>query len=761
MNKRDESFQRKLLETFRTEADEHLQAISSGLLQLEKSQSSSQPELVETIFREVHSLKGAARAVSLSEVETVCQALESVFSVFKRQSVVVSPELVDLLHQATDGLGQLLVTDAAHRRAEVPRLTTLIRQVESLLKQGSAPAASTPTPAEPPAPQPLPTPTADSPTHEERPAVADTIRTSTARLDSILLQTEEFLSAKLSAGQRAADLRALQAELITWRREWAKIQPSVRIAPRTLAKGGNSEKAEQQLGRLLEFVEWNKTLLETLEQQLAVTTQATEHDSRVLGTMVDNLLKDVKQTLMLPFASLLEGTPKLVRDLAHQQAKQVELVIHGSEIEVDRRILQELKDPLVHLIRNCVDHGIEKPAERERRHKPTSGTITIAVTPRESSKVEVLIADDGAGIDTDRVRAVALRQGLVSADNLAGLSEPEILKLVFQSGLSTSPIITDLSGHGLGLAIVQEKVERLGGSVSLESQPGAGATFRLLLPLTLATFRGLLVRVAEQRFVLPTAQVERVARVNVNDIQTVENRETVRLVGSLISLVRLGDVLGLPRPSLDATPDRVPVVVLAVADKRIAFVVSEILGEQEVLVKSLGPQLVRVQNIAGATVLGTGQVVPILNVPDLMKAAVKTASAPTAATAPAQAAAVQRKSILVVEDSITARSLLRNILESANYAVKTAVDGIEAYTYLNSESFDLVISDVEMPRMNGFDLTAKIRADKKWADLPVVLVTALDSRQDQERGIDVGANAYIVKSNFDQTSLLEVVRRLA
>ncbi|HEX9870966.1 MAG TPA: response regulator, partial [Candidatus Tectomicrobia bacterium] len=340
--------------------------------------------------------------------------------------------------------------------------------------------------------------------------------------------------------------------------------------------------------------------------------------------------------------------------------------------------------------------------------------------------------------------------------------EQEALALIFHSGVSTSPLITDISGRGLGLAIAREKAEKLGGGVSLETYPDVGTTFRIVLPLTLTTFRGVLVRAADHLFVLPTTYVQRVLRVNHADIKTVENRETLQLNGQAVSLVRLADVVELARPNAGGPAvERVPVVVLAAAERRMAFAVDAVLDEQEVLVKNLGPQLRRVRNIAGATILGTGQVVPVLNVPDVLKSAVRASAATVRpADAPVVSTEASRKSVLVVEDSITARMLLKHLLEAAGYQVMTAVDGVDGFTQLRSGAADIVVSDVDMPRMNGFDLTAKIRSDKKLADVPVVLVTALESRSDRERGIEVGANAYIVKSSFDQSNLLEVIRRL-
>jgi len=468
------------------------------------------------------------------------------------------------------------------------------------------------------------------------------------------------------------------------------------------------------------------------------------------------IMTPASRVSMLPFATLLESFPKLVRDLSRDCGKDAELTIVGGEIEIDRRILEEMKDPLVHLVRNCIDHGIETPKQREERGKPPGATIRIAILPKSADKVEIVVSDDGAGIDVQKVRGASVKLGLVSQEDAQKMDEQQSAGLIFKSGVSTSPMITEISGRGLGLAIVREKAEKVGGAVSVETQPGVGTTFRLILPLTLARFRGVLVRVGESLFVLPTRHVLSVLRVSRNEVKSAENRETIQINGRAASVVRLSDVLEMTQTSTDAdSKHKVLVLVLAWAGEQIGFVVDEILDEQEVLVKSLGKQLPRVRNIAGATVLGTGKVLPVLNVADLMHSAVK--MAPVSAARETEEAP---KSILVAEDSITSRTLLKNILEFAGYKVKTAIDGAEALAVLATETFDLVVSDVEMPRMSGFDLTVRIRADKRLSQLPVVLVTALDSRQDREHGLDVGASAYIVKSSFDQGNLLEVVRRL-
>ena len=754
MARKDNDFLKKLQATFAIEADEHLKAMSDGLLALEKSPVAGKwQEIVENIYRETHSLKGAARAVNRNDVEAVCQPLESVFAAVKRGVTTLSPELFDLFHKTVNGLERLLTSPAS----DVSQVAPLVQRLEEALTglgdrvleirdRGSAVRDQ-----------------AVSTTPVARPLTPETVRVAISKLDALFRQAEEMIAAKLAAEQRVADIRELGTALGMMKRASESMRshlPGVLpLLEEEMRKGGTRRGTEDITG-WLEALDEEDTATRSLANKIAILTAAAEADRRALGKMIDNLLEDAKKLLMLPLSSLFEILPKIVRDLAREQGKDVELVIQGSDIEIDRRIQEEMKDPLIHLLRNCVDHGIEAPAERTRKKKPARGKIAVSVSQKEAGKAEIVIADDGAGIDCAKVLAAAQNLGMVPYEAAKKLNEQDAATLVFRSGVSTSSVVTDISGRGLGLAIVMEKIEKLGGTIALETQSGAGTTFRIMLPVTLAALRGVVVRACEQLFVLPTVNVERVVRVRKEDVKTVENRETLLINGHTLSLVHLAEVLGLGggQEAADAAEYR-QVIVLVSGGERIAYVVDEVLNEQEVLLKGLGSQLARVRNIAGATALGTGKLAPFLNVSDLMRSSVDHAAPVTEKIAPA-AAEAQKKSVLVVEDSITARALLKNILEATGFRVKTAVDGLDALTTLKTESFDLVVSDVEMPRMDGFDLTMKIRADRKLAELPVVLVTALDSRENRERGIDAGANAYIVKSSFDQTNLLEVIKRL-
>jgi two-component system chemotaxis sensor kinase CheA len=757
MSAKDEEFLQSLRETFAVEAHEHLEAISKGLLELEKSPpEADRKRLVETIFRAAHSLKGAARAVNFHDIELICQSLEDSFAVWKRSGEVPSRQALDAVHHTLDTVTGLVTGQG---RVSPP---AIVPAASSPPVVSVAPIASVA--SVPPSEQiPAATPPAELLTREKS-AVADTVRISVIKLDTLLLEAEEMLTAKLAVSQRAADLRQLVTRLEIWAKEWAGIQPEVRTVRQALDRPNGNSAELAGARRLMEFVEWNHDYFRTLEGKVTGLWRATEQECSMVGKLVDELLEDSKKMLMLPFSTQSAFFSKMVRDLCRDQEKEADLVIRGEEVEVDKRILEEMKDPLVHILRNCIDHGIELPAERQRRGKPARATITLAVSAINGSKIELVVSDDGAGIDTAKVRDAAVRRGLISGENASHLSEAEAQALIFKSDISTSPIITQLSGRGLGLAIVREKTEKLGGRVVVQSRIGEGTTFRIDLPVTLATFRGTCVEVNNRLFIVPTTSVERVTRFRADNVRTVEGRETLALDGRPVSLVRLAEVLELPPPErLPEEPERRPVVLLGSADQRMAFAVDAVLDEQEVLVKQLGKPLSRVRNISGATILGSGRVVPVLNVADLLKSArrVGGVARPAAKGGRSAEGLATKKSILVAEDSITSRMLLKGILEGAGYSVKTAVDGMDAFTLLRAERFDLVVSDVEMPRLNGFDLTARIRADRKLAETPVILVTALASREDRERGIDVGANAYLVKSSFDQSNLLETVRQLA
>lgn len=780
MNQKEEEFLKRLQAIFKVEAEEHISVLSSGLIELEKDSKSEKSDiLIESVFREAHSLKGAARSVNRTDIESICQVLESIFSLLKNGKLSISSSHFDLIHQALDGISAMISETNSEASTDHRKI---INQLEIILIPSQSDNAIKKTPnTEPPVlekkrivirntepgkaetniqkeknlskmvHEPVDEVQEKSEHNTQKTTQQDTLRIQAQKLDTLFLQSEQLIQTKITHAQRNMELQEIYEFVKSWKAAFRNWDAS-------FASGSGMERQK--------MMDYNRENVNQLEAKLANISFFRDADQRMLGRLVDEHVDSMKNLLMLPISTIVEGFHKIVRDLARDQGKDVELNITGKEIEVDKRILEELKDPLIHMIRNCVDHGIKTPEARSKINKPEKAIIYLDFKSLDGRKIEISISDDGAGINIEKVIDQAIKMGLIAKGDESKMSDHEITHLIFKSGFSTSAMITDLSGRGLGLAIVKEKVEKLGGSINVETKAGIGTTFKLILPQNLSTYRGVLVRIGDFLGFLPTRSVGRTIRVHPKEIKTVENKETIILNDQIISLTKLSSVLGIVSRNQNSLKNNgnsnvenyLPVVILTMGNKQIGFVVDEILEEQEILVKELGKQLKNVRNISGASVLGTGKVVPVLNASDLMKYAFKERA--TVINSEVEQEPQTAYKILVTDDSITSRTLIKDILENAGYVVETAYDGMDGFTKAVIGDFDLIVSDVDMPRMNGFEFTTKVRNDKKISELPVVLVTALESREDREHGINVGANAYIIKSSFDQSNLLEVVQKL-
>ncbi|MBW1988135.1 MAG: hybrid sensor histidine kinase/response regulator [Deltaproteobacteria bacterium] len=846
----------KLREAFHMEAEERLDEMSQCLLEMEKTDEAQERErLLKDVFRGAHSLKGAARAVNLREVESLFQTLEEVLYRLQKGEVQYSAVLLDLFHQAlslVDGflrlpeaesgqvseqmleLDQVLLAvlageeppeTAADRAAgggetpgpaaggssplsgdvpqaaysasprnagddDLPSLDDFKAagddDIPSLADFGNAPGErnrpasgkksrtsrddlpsladfSSPTPSDAPAAVGAEEPPKAKPAPASRPSggkakarpTSDWVRLSTARLDGAMEKAEELLSAKLTGAQHNKELAEVAQALTRWEKRWSRARQELWELQRRAGRGGEGSRAVVP-DSIQEFLAYNETQIISLKQKVHGLAMKSAMAERALSRQVDDLLADLKEMTMLPFSTVSAAMPRMMRDISRQLNKEVDFSVSGDEIRIDRRILEEIKTPLIHLLRNAVDHGLESAGERAGTGKPKKGSVSLGISHAEGGRVEIVVSDDGRGMDPERIRAAAVKKGVISQKEADQLDDRASLSLIFRSQFTTSPIITEISGRGLGMDIVAQAVEKLGGLINIDTEKGKGTSFSILLPVSLATFRGVLVSVENRRFIMPCSQVEKVLRIPFEEISAVKDSAAVVLSGRTVGLVELSRVLGIAPENGKKRRTRYKTAVLAGSgDRRVAFCVDEVLSEQEVLVKSLGRHLTSVPNVAGATVLGNGRLVPVLNVRELMSAACgqrQGVSAP--------AAQERKRRILVVDDSITSRTLVKNILEAAGYQVKTAVNGQEALELVTKEAFDAVVSDVEMPRMTGLELTESIRAHAEKADTPVVLVTSLDSPEDRERGIAAGANAYIQKSGFDRNNLLSVVEQL-
>jgi two-component system chemotaxis sensor kinase CheA len=736
MNLDRTALQQRLREGFRTEARERLLVLADGLANWREG--AADHGSIEPLFREVHSLKGAARAVGLSAIERICHAWESLLGAVRNGELQLTLERVDLCRQALSAV-QTLEADQALDRDQQRQL---IAQLESASRGETVEAMDGGSAAKLPA----------SP-----PGESNVVRVSTNNLDALLYHGETLLQHKLEAVALAQGLRDHAGGFDVQRRRglsagshaWQQLRDELETLPlasRDLLKG------------LLDQLDWSQAQLDRLHFEAMNLDKAARQLAAGLSQLSDSHAAEMLAVLLLPASNLVQGIPAMIQDLAAQSGKRVELQVHGTELKIDKRILDELRTPLTHLLRNAIDHGMESPSQREAQGKPSVGRLQIELNQESADRFQLNVRDDGRGIDTRALKARALEAGLLNEEQAAHLSEAEANKLMFTSGLSTSAMITDLSGRGLGMAIVQEAVERIGGHIEIQSSPGEGSCFQLHLPLSLSTFRAVIVRNAERTFAIPALAVERCLRLPPERVRTTENRPSLSWEGQVLPVWPLADVLGLGR--LEPDSRELTLLLLQVRGERFVLLVDELLGDQEITIKSLGLQLRRVRNLLGATVLGDGRLVPILHPVDLYQSALSTNVSTLTRPDGDKADSDRAQRLLIAEDSFTSRGLLKAILEAAGYQVATANDGLEAWNALKQEPFDLLISDVEMPRMDGFTLTDRVRSDPNLARLPVVLVTALKSAEDRARGLEAGANAYLVKSGFAQDSLLDAIRRL-
>jgi two-component system chemotaxis sensor kinase CheA len=457
----------------------------------------------------------------------------------------------------------------------------------------------------------------------------------------------------------------------------------------------------------------------------------------------------------------------MVHDLAKQHDKKVEIEIEGGDISVDKRILEEMKDPLMHLLRNAIDHGIESPAEREAQGKPRSGKVWLRAV-QENNSILLEVRDDGRGLDVAAIRQAALQRGLHDDAMLDAMTPAQLQQLILLPGFSTRTSVTELSGRGVGLDVVRVNVERLKGSIRIESVPHQDTVMQMRLPLSLSTTRLLLVRVGDHLYGLPIEYVHTSLRVRVEDVFPLEGRPAINLHGQSLIAPRLADLLGLPdSPHPPQGEEKVSgltvCIVIQVGDERLGLRVDELLDEEEVVAKPLGAPLIRIRNVSSLAILGSGEICAVLNPADLLRSAKTNAElgVRSAESIPHSAIDTQHPyCILLVEDSALVRAMEKRILIDAGYEVVAAVDGVNALNELGSRSFAAVVSDVNMPNMDGLTLTARIRQHPRYKNLPVILVTSLASDEDKQRGLEAGANAYIPKPSFDQRVLLETLKRL-
>ncbi|WP_410510578.1 response regulator [Nodosilinea sp. E11] len=582
----------------------------------------------------------------------------------------------------------------------------------------------------------------------------ETIRVPTQSLDDLMTQSGELTVTKTRVAHRLAEIDAIANLWEEWNRDLSM--------HRFLFHEG--QQGKPVLSQLENFHNRGEQHLEQLGALVKRLSSALHEDTTRLEMITDRLEEGIRTLRLMPLSTIFNLFPRLVRDLARQEGKQVELVIEGGDTPADKRILEEMKDPLLHMIYNAIDHGIESPTERQRQGKSPGATITLRGYQTASSIV-IEVSDDGRGLDLESIKQAAIRRGLYGAEDLERLTPAQIQALILSPGFSSRTLVTEISGRGVGLDVLRTNVERLKGTIDVQSTPGQGCTLRIQLSKTLSTAHVLLVKTGGQTYALPVECVQTACLVQTSDIFTLEGHSAIVHGDGPVSVVWLADLLNLAKTGHEdkVREPRLPCIILQVGTERLGIVVDALIDEQNVVLKPQSQLLKRVRYISGATILATGNVCMVLNPQDLVAAVRHQGSSqtkPELGFTPIIETEKRPRRILLVEDSIATRTQEKRILESAGYEVVTAVDGLDGFNKLQAREFDAVISDVQMPNLDGLELTQRIRQHREYSDLPVVLVTTLASEADRRRGAEAGANAYITKGSFTQNVLFETLDRL-
>ncbi|WP_404790264.1 response regulator [Altericista sp. CCNU0014] len=757
----------ELRSLYQVASADHLNAIESGLLHLEKNpQDKSQ---LATLLRATHSLKGDSRMLGVQDAETLVHQMEELLSAVDKGEQSFDPSICDRLYKGLDAVRRV-AREATTGEAANISIFHIVAQLMGAMDEADAPAsmerpsasatleeplfgieeALATLPEAPSAfvPQGLSESIPDLPNdfpqaNADAQYTIDTIRVKAQMLDGLMAQADELSVAKLQIAQRVEDISELLNLWEDWTREttrWKQQQGQV-----------------DTLTAMQQFQDLSQNRLQQLGTMLAQLRSQTAEDTTRLESVANDLETGLRDLRLMPLSSVFSLFPRMVRDIGKQQDKDINFQIEGGDILADKRILEEIKDPLTHLLRNAIDHGIESTVDRLEKGK--SGTSSLRLRGYSSGdRIAIEVLDDGRGLDVEAIQRSALRKGLHTEAELAAMTPGQIQSLIFAPGFSTRTTVTELSGRGVGLDVVKDNVERLKGAIEVESTPNQGCTFRLTVSSNLATTHALIVSVDRTPYAIPLDAVETMRLVSRKELFNLEGRLTLNWQDRPIPVAWLSDVLELSaQVPVNAESAQLSCAILKVGTTYLGLIVDALVDRQTLVLKPQSKLLKRIRNISGATLLGSGEICMVLNPQDLVKSALKGSS--NGAIAERQTQVRTKTRVLLVEDSIPIRTQVKRILDGAGYDVTAAVDGLDGFNKLRSGQFDAVVSDVEMPNLTGLELTARIRQYSEYDELPVILVTTLAKEEDKRRGADAGANAYLTKGDFDQSLLLNTLRR--
>jgi two-component system chemotaxis sensor kinase CheA len=745
-----------LVSRFREELDERVSVIEEGLITCERK--GCEQTLVDRIMREAHTLKGSASMMGFSDIARLAHKLEDVLSKGSwaegETNLEVHFGILDSIREVGGvifGGGSKDPADGEEEPRE-PQPTSCPSSSADIDNSVSEPSTADlgpvlPSPgnstatgvaekaqsksAETNSPK-AGTSTADSKKVDSGTCVPDeavqSVRVDVKKLDQLMNMVGELVVEKIKVSQRARDLTSLLSSV-------QDLNMSLVHNHERQTCAGSCRMIEKEIVRIIE------DFADTVDQLAFVTSQ---------------LQQSVMDVRMLPLEVIFRAFPRAVRDIAKAEGKQVEFEITGDETELDKTIIEAIRDPLLHVLRNAVSHGIEAPDERARLGKPAAGTVTLKAYSR-GSQVIIEVEDDGRGISSDEIREIGIECGLLTPDDASCMSDDEVLNLIFAPGFSTRSSVSQVSGRGVGLDVVKNDVAQLKGIVEVRSIPGVSTRITIRLPLTLIITSALFVQVSGETYALPLDHIEETIRVYRDDIKTVATRDAISLRGEIIPLIRLSEVFGLEKDSKPEDDPTCHVVIASFGDRKAGLLVDELEGKIEVVAKPLGDHLRKVPYIASATLLGTGDVVLILDVPSLIAGAAGSGIQQVSRLVSDDHGC---RSILVVEDSLITRDLEKSILEAAEYSVGVAANGVEALEKLSSSDYDLVLTDVNMPSMDGIEMIRRMKKDARLKDIPVVVLSSREDDEDKIKGLEAGASAYLGKNSFDQAILLDTVGRL-
>jgi len=779
----------KFLEQFFLEAKEKLTRVQNFLVQLE--QNPCDTDALLGIQRDMHTVKGSARMVGLKEISELSHRMEDVFAQLHGRQTEVGATVMAALYEAIDALGEMI--RAAQGGQPAPPAAVLMDKLQAVLEERPAPsppsaamsaaaagkrhfsldlatlrhsvqasesppehrqpqwrptqeASTQPAASEvaPPVPaiEPGLLPPQAPPTGRSVEAAAPAapyarerqfLKVDSEKVGTIINQVTDLLAKRYFLGNVLHTFKGLQQITEGFRREWLPLKSRL----------GDSE-AAGNIETILDLLARNVVEFERDFQSNLTDFEGTLRD------IYDNLL-DIKLT---PISTVFSIYPRYVRDYAHRNGKNIRLFVRGGDSQLDKTIIEKISESLVHLLRNACDHGIEAPAERERLGKDPVGTIVVEAN-KKGNRIEIRIQDDGRGLNRDAILQTAIRRGLISEERAAGLEDSDVFDFIFEPGFSTACEVSDSSGRGIGMDIVKRTVSALNGSLAIVTRKGQGTTFILELPIAIFTTQVLFVCDAGVTYALPSSLIRQIVRLDNAAVRQKHDYATVVHGGEIYSVARLGQVLG----SVGRLPAADPMfMILPRADeRRIGILVEDILHENEVIIKELGPFLGHRRCVSGVLIGERGELLTVLDLHEVASSAAFSRRLPADKTAAHTQARVRRK-VLVVDDSLLVREMEKNILEMTGYEVVTAINGLDGYNKVISDRFDLILADIEMPEMDGFELIENIRKIHDYAEVPIIVLSTRDREQDKVRGIQVGASAWLPKQDFDDREFLRLVR---